>query len=295
MAGVPLQPQRPERRWASPSCDGIRTDGGGVTDYSLAHLTVLSLPPPQLVRLAARIGYRTVGLRLLRVTDTSPGYPLMDDPAMMRETRAAIAETGVGVLDIEFVQLRPETDVNALRPLLEAGGALGARYLVAAPYDPDLVRLADRFAALCDVAASCGMGVVLEFFPWTTVPGVAEANAIVSAAGRQNGGVLVDTLHFDRGPSTLAQLDAVPPSSLPYIHVCDAPGGTNWTLEQLLYAARVERLPPGEGDIRIADVLAHMPAGIPVALEVPMTALTAESGPEEVARRVYHAARRLIG
>ena len=41
-------------------------------DYSLAHLTVLSLTPPQVVEVAARAGYRYVGLRLTRVTPTEP-------------------------------------------------------------------------------------------------------------------------------------------------------------------------------------------------------------------------------
>ena len=46
-------------------------------DFSLAHLTVLSLPPPEMVGVAARTGYRTVGLRLIAVTPETPGYPLM--------------------------------------------------------------------------------------------------------------------------------------------------------------------------------------------------------------------------
>jgi sugar phosphate isomerase/epimerase len=266
-----------------------------MTQFSLAHLTVLSLPPPEAIRVAARAGYQSVGLRLLRVTEQSPGYPLMDDPPMLRETRAAIAETGVGVLDIEFVQLRPETDIAGLKPLLAAGSALGARYLIAAPYDPDLSRLADKFGALCDLAAPFGISVVLEFFPWTVVPGVAEANAIVTAAGRTNSGILVDMLHFDRSASTLDQLDKVDPARLPFVHVCDAPGGANWTVEQLLHTARAERLPPGEGDIPIKQIMSHMPPGIPIGLEVAMTALTAEIGPEAVARRVFNAAAQLLG
>jgi hypothetical protein len=47
-----------------------------VITFSLAHLTVLGLPPPEMVRVAARTGYRYVGLRLIAVTDTSPGYAL---------------------------------------------------------------------------------------------------------------------------------------------------------------------------------------------------------------------------
>ena len=47
-----------------------------------------------------------VGLRLIAVNDTTPGYPLMDDPALMRATKAALASTGLSVLDIEFVKNR---------------------------------------------------------------------------------------------------------------------------------------------------------------------------------------------
>ena len=117
-------------------------------DFSIAHLTAIRLPPPQLIRLAQRTGYQSVGLRLIAVTDDSPGYPLMHDPALLRETKAAIAETGVGVLDIEFVKITPEIDVAALEPFVAAGAELGARYVITAPYDPDLTRLADRLGAI---------------------------------------------------------------------------------------------------------------------------------------------------
>ena len=49
-----------------------------------------------------------------------------------------MADTGVGVLDIEFVRITPEIDVEALEPFLAVGAELGARHLITAPYDPDL-------------------------------------------------------------------------------------------------------------------------------------------------------------
>nr|WP_294507417.1 sugar phosphate isomerase/epimerase [uncultured Rhodopila sp.] len=263
-------------------------------DFSLAHLTALSLPPPELIRVAARTGYRTVGLRLIQVTPESPGYPLMSDAAMLRDTRRAMAETGIGVWDIEFVRITPETDIAALEPFLAAGAELGARYAIAAPYDPDLVRLADRFGALCDLAGRHGLGVVLEFFPWTVVPGVTAAAAIVAAADRPNGGILVDTLHFDRSGSTLDELDRVPAARLPFVHVCDVSAERPTTTEGLLHNARAERLPPGEGGLDIKGILCHVPPGIPLALEVPMQALTRAIGPEGVALRVREAASRLL-
>lgn len=273
-----------------------------MTAFSLAHLTVLGLPPQQVVRVAARTGYQTVGLRLLRVTETTPGYPLMHDPAAMRDTKAAVAETGVGVLDIELVRITPEIDLPALEPFLAAGAELGARHVITAPYDPDHARLADRLGVLAERAAGYGLRAVLEFFPWTTVPDLATAAAVVSpkrkafaaeAAGPAPG-ILVDALHFDRSGSTVEQLDRLPASRLPFLHLCDAPVQAGYTTEELLHAGRAERLPPGEGGIDLRRILRHMPPGIPMALEVPMTALAAAEGVEAVALRARQAAERLL-
>ena len=266
-----------------------------MTKLVLAHLTTLSLPPPQMIRVAARTGYHAVGLRLIQVTPESPFYPLMTDPVMLRETRRALDETGIGVNDIEFVKITPELDVPALEPFVAAGAALGACHIIAGPYDPDLARLADRFGALCDLGARYRVGVVLEFFPWTVVPGLTPAAAIVNAANRSNGGILVDTLHFDRSGSSVQQLARIRPERLPFVHLCDAPVERPATTEGLLHHARAERLPPGEGGLDIRGVLQHMPAGIPVSLEVPMEALTRAIGPESVARRIREAAARLLG
>ena len=53
-------------------------------DYSLAHLTVLSLTPPQVVDVAARAGYRYVGLRMTRVTPDEVLYDLARDRVRAR-------------------------------------------------------------------------------------------------------------------------------------------------------------------------------------------------------------------
>src|SRR3954465_7942289 len=135
--------------------------------FSLAHLTVLDLPPPEMVQVAARTGYKFVGLRLIAVMDATPGYPLMHDRAMMRATKAALADTGIRVLDIEFVKITPEIDVAGLEPFVAAGAELGAKHIITAPYDPDLARLADRLGSIHDLANRHGLSAVLEFFPWT--------------------------------------------------------------------------------------------------------------------------------
>jgi sugar phosphate isomerase/epimerase len=162
---------------------------------------VIRLKPPQVVEVAARAGYDTVGLRLIGGTETTPAYPLMDDKPLMRATKAAMSATGIGVLDIEFVRITPEIDVAALEPFMAAGAELGARYVIASAYDPDLNRFTERLAAVSDLASQYGLRAVLEFFPWTVVPDLSAAMRIVEAAERPALGILVDTLHFNRSAS----------------------------------------------------------------------------------------------
>ena len=234
---------------------------------SVAHLTAIDLAPAALIRVAAEAGFDGVGLRLLQVTPDSPGYPLSDHTEL-RETRKALRDTGIEVADIEFLRLTPEFRLAEVLPTLDTGAELAARHVIAAPYDSDLSRLADRLAALAEAAEDRGLRAVLEFFPWTPVPDLATCRQVVEAAGPLPG-LLVDSLHFDRSASTLAELAAVPKERLPFAHLCDALVQPRYTEEELLDTARRERLPPGEGEIALTNLLRSLPRDIPLGLEIP--------------------------
>lgn len=260
---------------------------------SLAHLTAIDLAPPDLVEAAARAGFDAVGLRLIKVTDASPGYPLMEDVALMRATKMALRNTGLRVNDIEFVKIEPETDVDGLAGFLDAGAELGAREVICAPYDPDLSRLAATLGRLSELARARGLGVSLEFFPWTVAPDLDSATRLARQAGPEVG-VLVDALHFDRSESTKDQLRALPRSRLRLAHLCDAAVRSAYSTEDLLHAARDERSPPGEGEIDLVGFLGALPVDLPLGVEVPMTRLTAAKGHDVVLRRVMAATRRVL-
>ena len=260
---------------------------------SLAHLSAIDLHPWELIRLAAETGYQAVGLRLIAVTPDTPAYSLMHDPPGLRETRAAMAETGVEVLDVEFFRLAPQIDPGSYLSALEIAATLGARNLLVAAYDPDEARLADRLAQLAALAAPLDLAVNLEFYPWTGVANLADARRIVHASGALNAGVLVDALHLARSDTTLAELRAAS-ADFRYLHLCDAPVGHPGSLEGLLHAARAERLVPGEGGLDLAGFLRAMPREIPVALEVPMTARMQKHGPRPGVEACVRAARALL-
>lgn len=265
-----------------------------MTAISLAHLTVLDLAPPRMIHMASELGYDRVGLRLIRVTDTTPGYPLHEDSAALRATRSALDQTGITVNDIEFIRLTPDFQPKALLPFLDAGAALGARHIICAPYDPDLSRLSGNLAALQTLARPFGLTCTLEFFPWTNVPDLAAASAVVERTGIAEVGILVDALHFDRSGSALSDLKRLAATRLPFLHLCDARVHPPYTTDDLLHTGRAERLPPGEGQIDLKAILGCLPPNLTMALEVPMSALQAGVGSKAVAARALDAARHIL-
>ena len=265
-----------------------------MTKFSLAHLSLLDLTPPELILTAAEAGYSHVGLRLVAVTPGGAAWALWDDKPMMAMTKARMAETGVGVWDVELARLEPETDVNRFKPLFEAAAELDCHHVLTQIDDSDANRAVDNFGKLCDLAAPYGVGCDIEFIPWQTTNTMGRAAAILQASGRSNVGIMIDNLHFDRAGTRPEEIDRYPREWCRYIQRCDAPKKKPADLHGLLYAAREERLFPGEGELDILGVLAHLPKNIPVALEIPTETLSFTASPEERARLAREAAQKVL-
>ena len=262
--------------------------------FSLAALTVLELAPPALIDVAAACGYDYVGIRLLPAMAGGIAYPLMEDEAGLKETLARLDATGITVADLEVVAFRPETEIASFAAFFETGARLGAKNILIAAYDPDLTRFTDRYAAFCEAAAPYGLTADLEFMPWTYVPDLATANKIVAQAGQPNAGVLVDALHFDRSNSSIAELARVPAHRLHYWQLCDGPAERPATTEQMIHAARYERIFPGEGGIDLVPLARAMPADLAISIEVPTAELAKSVDAKTRARRALAAARNVI-
>lgn len=265
-----------------------------MASFSLAALTVLELAPPQLVDVAAACGYDHVGIRLLPAMPGGVAYPLMNDAPALRETIARLDATGVKVADLEVVALRPETGIAAFSAFFETGARLGARHILVAAYDPVLERFADRFASFCEAAAPFGLSADLEFMPWTSVPDLATARRIVEEVGNENAGILVDALHFDRSQSAVGDIAKIPVGRLHYWQLCDAPAERPATMEEMMTAARTERMFPGEGGIDLVALARAMPRDITISLEVPTLELAKTMGAQARAQRALDAARRVM-
>ena len=263
---------------------------------SLAHLTVLDATPPELVVAAAGAGFRAVGIRLTAPPSVGvPPYDILSDGPLLRDTLARLKETGISVLDTEFLRFEPDRPVGIPEGFLEISARLGARHVLVMSAEPDEARTLERFGDLCDRAAPYGLRVGLEFAVYTGVRTLAHAVRMVGRANRANASVVVDALHFSRSGGLPAHIAGVDPSLFPYAQICDAsadmPGPTD--SPALIREARTGRLLPGEGVLPLRDLVAALPPDLPLAVEAPSRA-TADLPAAERARRAYRALAALL-
>ncbi|CAD6528462.1 sugar phosphate isomerase/epimerase family protein [Paraburkholderia sabiae] len=261
---------------------------------SLSALTALELAPPQMVQCAVDAGYDFVGLRLLPATDHEVRHDIVGDTPLRRETLAVLKDTGMRVLDVEIIRLKPETDVASFKPMLETAAELGARYVLVAGNDPDEARTVDNLGKLCDLAAPLGLSPSLEPMPWTDVKNITQGARVVKASGKRNTGLIIDPLHFDRAACSLDELRSLPRDYFGYVQFCDAPAERPTDLDTLLFQARCERMIPGEGGLDLAGILRALPDHLPVSIEVPTEQWAKTTPAVERARRLREATLAVI-
>ena len=252
----------------------------------LAALTVLELPHHEQVSAAAQAGYSHVGLRLIPVA----GQPVIHALDAF-EVERRLADTGVGVLDVEVFRLTPQTNVGEFEAAMATAQRLGATDLLVHGADSNEARLIETFGRLCDLAAGYGLSANLEPMPWVDVSNLAKAMRILDGAARENGGLLVDAIHFFRAEDSLQALAKVPRKFLRYTQLCDARPERPADLQEIIRQARSDRLFPGEGGLDLHGLLAALPAGLPLSLEVPVSR---KLEPLERARRALDATRAIL-
>ena len=188
--------------------------------------TVLDTTPPELVTVAAAAGFRTIGIRLTATPSVGvPPYDILRDGPMLRETLPRLADTGVSVLDTEFLRFEPENPVGVPEGFLEVSARLGAQNVLVMSAEPEEARTLERFGELCDRAAPYGLRVGLEFAIYTGVRTLAHAAQVVARSERPNASVVIDALHFSRSGGLPAHIAQVDPALLRYAQICDASPG----------------------------------------------------------------------
>jgi sugar phosphate isomerase/epimerase len=188
----------------------------------------------------------------------------------VRETKAALAASGLELLDIEVIWIKPDSDMAMHRRSIDIGAELGAKNVLCVSSDPDMGATAARLAELCEHAAPSGMRVALEFGIFTEIKDLTAAMAVLDAVAHPLRALLVDPIHVDRSGSTAAQIAAVPRELLPYAQFCDAsadrpdPDDFNAVITDAIDL----RLQCGEGVLPLDAMLGALPSGIPLSIEL---------------------------
>ncbi|MEE1621924.1 sugar phosphate isomerase/epimerase family protein [Zafaria sp. J156] len=264
--------------------------GGSRPALGLAQLSLGGTAPPDLVRLAADAGFDFIGARVRPVTAAERAYEMQPGSPLFAETLARMRDTGVTVRDIEFLLLDGSEQREAWLRMMEAGAALGATGLTVAASDPDRSRLAENLARMAADGRDHGITPMLEPISYQAVHSIPDAAELARAAGCR---IVVDTLHFRRFGGTLDELREHA-DLVPLLQICDGPAVRPADRDGLVTESRSERGVPGLGGFRIEEIVAALPAGVPVSVETPSDATVARVGEAAWVRTLRDAAERVL-
>ncbi len=254
-------------------------------EFSLAHLTVLGCAPPEMTYIAARAGYDYVSIRpIFMGLPGEPDYALADNPQMLKQTKRALASTGVRVHDIELARVYEGLHPTKYLPAMEVAAELGAKAVLSSIWGGEREFYIEKFGEICDLAKPFGLTVDLEYVPIAAVANLAQAVDVLRAVNRSNAGLMVDMHHLHRARDNPADLDALPREWFHFAQLCDAPAEIPTERAEMIRIMREARLYVGEGGIDVASILAHIPHCV-YSIELPNKERHEEIGYAEHATR----------
>lgn len=261
---------------------------------SLGYLTYGEHDPIAVIEAARSAGFNELGIRLHPAGPDQPIPRLGRDHNLRKTVSQCLADNGMAVSDVELVRINADFAIPSVAEFFDQAAEMGGRHVLIAGDDEEHSRLRDNFAVLCAYAAKYGMTADLEFMPWTAVRDVRSANRIVEKSIAENGGVLIDALHFQKSASSLTDVAAVPAGRLHYLQLCDGPAEFDISNEAMIYSARHDRLLPGDGDIDLIGLCAAMPPDFTFCAEVPNDRMLDELGINLFLRNVHDHTRAVL-
>jgi sugar phosphate isomerase/epimerase len=203
----------------------------------------------------------------------------------------ALAASGLECYDIAGLNISGSDEATQAEAdeMLPFATALGIEWMearVTVPVD-DGVR--DRFSRICEQYGAHGVGVAIEYSPYTPLDWMGDATAL-ARHGRNfaQTGIIIDTWHFFHGRDDWPDIDALDLADFAFVQFSDgpAPDGSG-ALPDTMNLRSV----PGEGELDLtafADRLRGKGWNGVVALEV-LSAADREDSVADFARRCYDA------
>jgi hypothetical protein len=233
-------------------------------------LSVFGLHPVELIRLTGELGCSHVTLNLGPAANRLPMYPdisFRHDPALQREMAMALAESGVRLGMVEGFAIGPDIGADDYGRDLDMVAGMGARAICSVSLERDMGRTHAEFARLTELATERGLVTTTEVGAGV-LRRLDKALAAVAAVGSPAFSLLIDTMHFFRFGSTVADFAALDPATVGHIQLNDVPMPA--VIESYMEEALYERRAPGDGDLPLREFLGHVPQAVVVGLEIPI-------------------------
>lgn len=261
----------------------------------LEFLGVFGLSPVDLVHLAADLDCQFIGTVPAPIEYNPEGYApwnLLQDAALRRDLKAALAERGVELLFGDGNVFLPGVEAReSLAPQLDLYQELGVERVNSISFEPSLERTYDQFAIFVEMAVERGLKPTIEFCPISVVGNLETGVGAVKHAG-EHARLLVDTMHFFRSGSSIEDLAQVA-DLVGHIQFCDAPREPK--IADYLEEAMFERLIPGDGDAPLHQIMTTLLHVESVGLEIPLRSLAEQGvGPRERMARCVAGARKVL-
>lgn len=236
-------------------------------DLSLHQLCMLEVSPVELVKIASAAGFNRVCSFIYNKPDSPLTVPLIDT-SCAGDFKAALNDTGIRLYNIEVFYIEPDTDIAQYEPYLALGAELGASRATAIINDADKNRAAETVAGFADLAAHYGVQIGVEFMAFSTIRSFVEAMDFVAGINHPNLSVSLDILHLIRNGGSVEDLIRLGVDRIGYVQLDDGP--LQMPEDQYWDEAICNRLPPGEGEFPISDIVLLLPEDRCFNIEVPM-------------------------
>lgn len=252
---------------------------------SLDCLTLPDVAPVDLVRIAAEAGY---GSFSLWVQPPAMYEVMLATPAMTADLARAIADHPVTPGNLEVFNLNSDEPIAGYEPAIALGAQLGATTATAIDFGEPRPDIAERLTAFHALCADHGILAMVEPIGMGNVRTPQDGLDLIRAAG-VDAKLVVDCVHLVRTGCTADALRAIPPEYVGHVQICDGPAVI--APGDLGLEATANRLYPGEGGFPLVEILAAVPPGATLGLEVPNVArLERGVAPADRAREALSAA-----
>lgn len=245
--------------------------------------------PLDVIAAAAAAGFGAAGLR---ISGRTPGdaWPSVDEnPQAFASIRAAAQAAGVRISSVSGYYMTATTQSGHLLANVRAARELGTALICQGCFDPDRARVVAMLRDYAAAAKEAGLRIALEFMPMSELKDIRQAVEAIDAAGADNVGLLVDSLHLARSGAGEAEVAAIDPARICLTQLCDgpaqlAPGST------LYDEAMSGRRYLGDGGLDLAGLVRALPPEAEIELETPVVADAALAPAQRAARAAAKAA-----